>query len=165
MLQALFDARRVFPGTRASANRVCPGRRRLRAKTAGMSSMPTHAGTPTIRSGNPTGTDQWEWRCGFYPGSNPGECTSGTAVTFDKARVFFEAAWEVFCRTARRPTSRHGATGATGPPKNIGDLIGVSGCRPVNRLKTRRCPSTFRVLETEGRQHHQAQAGFGFVAD
>ncbi len=35
-------------------------------------------------------------RCGFYPGSNPGECTSGTAATFDLARTDFGRAWEVF---------------------------------------------------------------------
>jgi hypothetical protein len=25
-----------------------------------------------------------EWRCGFYPGSRPGECTSGTAASFER---------------------------------------------------------------------------------
>jgi hypothetical protein len=38
----------------------------------------------------------WEWQCGFYPGLGPGECTSGTAETFDQARADFEAAWKVF---------------------------------------------------------------------
>jgi hypothetical protein len=52
-----------------------------------------HVGTIGIRSGNPTETDQWGWRCGFYPGSNPGECKSGTAASFDAARSAFEAAW------------------------------------------------------------------------
>jgi hypothetical protein len=55
-----------------------------------------HAGTLAIRTGNPNDTDQWEWRCGFYPGSQPGECRSGTAATLDEARAEFEAAWEVF---------------------------------------------------------------------
>jgi len=32
----------------------------------------------------------------FYPGSRPGECTSGTAVTFGQARAAFESAWRVF---------------------------------------------------------------------
>ena len=36
-----------------------------------------HAGTITARVGNPHATDRWEWRCGFYPGSNPGEHPSG----------------------------------------------------------------------------------------
>jgi hypothetical protein len=37
-----------------------------------------------------------QWRCGFYPGSHPRECTSGTAVNFDQARDDFEEAWRVF---------------------------------------------------------------------
>jgi hypothetical protein len=55
-----------------------------------------HAGTLAIRSGNPHDTEPWEWRCGFYPGSHPGECRSGTAKTFDQARVEFEEGWRVF---------------------------------------------------------------------
>jgi hypothetical protein len=55
-----------------------------------------HVGTIAIRSGNPTDTDSWSWRCGFYPGSEPGDCTSGTAATFDQARADFEAAWRLF---------------------------------------------------------------------
>jgi hypothetical protein len=55
-----------------------------------------HAGTIAIRSGNPHDEDPWEWHCGFYPGSHPGEHQSGTAATFDQARCDFEAAWEVF---------------------------------------------------------------------
>jgi hypothetical protein len=55
-----------------------------------------HVGTIALRNGNPSDTDQWGWRCGFYPGSHPGECTSGTAATFDQARAAFEAAWRVF---------------------------------------------------------------------
>jgi hypothetical protein len=35
-------------------------------------------------------------RCGFYPGSRPGECTGGTAATFDAAPEAFEAAWRIF---------------------------------------------------------------------
>src|ERR1700732_4929233 len=38
-----------------------------------------HVGTITERAGNPHDTEPWEWRCGFYPGSLPGECTSGPA--------------------------------------------------------------------------------------
>jgi hypothetical protein len=49
-----------------------------------------------IRSGNPTGGDQWSWSCGFYPGSNPGDATNGTATSFDAARAAFESAWCVF---------------------------------------------------------------------
>src|SRR5882757_782133 len=42
-----------------------------------------HVGTITERTGNPHDTDQWEWSCGFYPGSGPGE-------------ISFERAWQVF---------------------------------------------------------------------
>jgi hypothetical protein len=55
-----------------------------------------HVGTIAARVGIPQGVDRWEWTCGFYPDSRPGECTSGTAATFDKARADFEAAWTVF---------------------------------------------------------------------
>jgi hypothetical protein len=53
-------------------------------------------GSIAMRSGNPTDTDPWGWRCGFYPGSEPGDCTSGTAASFDQARRDFEEAWRVF---------------------------------------------------------------------
>ena len=33
-------------------------------------------GTIAMRSGNPTDTYSWGWRCGFYPGSHPRECTA-----------------------------------------------------------------------------------------
>jgi hypothetical protein len=55
-----------------------------------------HVGTIAVRTGNPTTTEPWEWCCGFYPGTNPGECTSGTADTFEQARSDFEAAWGAF---------------------------------------------------------------------
>jgi hypothetical protein len=51
-----------------------------------------HVGTIGLRSGNPLDTDHWQWRCGFYPGSEPGDCTSGTAASFDQARGDFEEA-------------------------------------------------------------------------
>jgi len=54
------------------------------------------AGAISERSGNPSDTDAWEWRCGSYPGSGPGECSGGTAKTFDQARADFGAAWKVF---------------------------------------------------------------------
>jgi hypothetical protein len=55
-----------------------------------------HAGTISIRTGNPHDTNPWEWHCGFYPGSHPGEHTNGTAPTFEEARADFERAWAVF---------------------------------------------------------------------
>jgi hypothetical protein len=54
------------------------------------------AGAIAIRTGNPHDTEQWEWRCGFYPGSRPGECSSGTSESFEQARADFDAAWQVF---------------------------------------------------------------------
>jgi hypothetical protein len=55
-----------------------------------------HAGTITERVGNPHDTERWEWRCGFYPGSHPGEHQSGTAASFDEARADFESEWKIF---------------------------------------------------------------------
>jgi len=55
-----------------------------------------HAGTITEHVGNPHDTDQWEWSCGFYPGSEPGEISSDTAATFEEARADFEREWQVF---------------------------------------------------------------------
>ena len=55
-----------------------------------------HVGTIAVRSGIPRDQPQWGWRCGFYPGSHPREHQSGTAATFDQARVDFETAWRVF---------------------------------------------------------------------
>lgn len=57
-----------------------------------------HAGTLAIRTGNPHDTDPWEWRCGFYPGSHPGECRSGTAASFEEARAEFEEALVLWLR-------------------------------------------------------------------
>jgi hypothetical protein len=45
------------------------------------------------RSGAPPSSDQWQWVCGFYPGSNPGDDRRGTSATFEAARAAFEAAW------------------------------------------------------------------------
>jgi hypothetical protein len=55
-----------------------------------------HVGTIAIRNGNPHDEDPWEWSCGFYPGSLPGEHQSDTAPSFEAARVDFERAWRVF---------------------------------------------------------------------
>jgi hypothetical protein len=48
------------------------------------------------RSGIPPSSDPWQWFCGFYPGSNPGEQQYGTAADFDAARSAFEAAWREY---------------------------------------------------------------------
>jgi hypothetical protein len=52
-----------------------------------------HAGTIARRVCNPGAAEGWQWLCGFYPGSDPGEQRGGTTETFDKARAAFEAAW------------------------------------------------------------------------
>jgi hypothetical protein len=53
-------------------------------------------GTIAKRIGIPPGKPAWGWTCGFYPGSHPGECTSGVAGTFGQARAGLAAAWRVF---------------------------------------------------------------------
>jgi hypothetical protein len=55
-----------------------------------------HVGTIAACVGNPGAACMWQWRCGFYTGSRPGECTNGAATSFEEARVAFEAAWCVF---------------------------------------------------------------------
>ena len=52
-------------------------------------------GTIAERVGNPHDTDPWEWNCGSYPGSEPGEISSETAATLEQARADFERAWQV----------------------------------------------------------------------
>jgi hypothetical protein len=54
-----------------------------------------HDGTIVERVGNPH-DNQWQWSCGFYPGSEPGEISSDTAATFEEARADFARAWQVF---------------------------------------------------------------------
>ena len=64
------------------------------AKIAG--TVTIQAGTIAKRVDNPHDTDQWEWICGFYPGSRPGEIQSGTSAAFDQARAKFAKAWKIF---------------------------------------------------------------------
>ena len=53
-----------------------------------------HVGTIGERAGVPVDVDQWKWSCGFYPGLHPGRHRYGTAASFDKARLGFEADWK-----------------------------------------------------------------------
>ncbi|WMT71103.1 hypothetical protein [Bradyrhizobium sp. Ash2021] len=46
--------------------------------------------------GNPGAAPQWQWNCGFYPGSDPGECKTGRAAGFDEARAQFGRVWGIF---------------------------------------------------------------------
>ncbi|MCC8937433.1 hypothetical protein H8A99_13360 [Bradyrhizobium sp. Arg68] len=50
-------------------------------------------GSIGLRAGVPNHVDQWEWKCGFYPGCDPGQHTGGSAGTFEEARAAFETAW------------------------------------------------------------------------
>jgi hypothetical protein len=54
------------------------------------------------RHGAPFGSDAWEWFCGFYPGSQPGEQRMGAAGTYEAARDAFNRAWTVYL-TKRTP--------------------------------------------------------------
>ena len=56
-------------------------------------------GTIARRAGVPIDADKWGWNCGFYPGTDPVEGASGTATTFDEARVAFKLAWRAFLPT------------------------------------------------------------------
>src|SRR6267378_6459165 len=77
-----------------------------------------HVGTIAIRTGSPHDEDPWQWCCGFYPGSHPGEHQNGTAATFDQARSDFEAAWKVFLAN-RTEAFRRGVASKIGPLENM----------------------------------------------
>jgi hypothetical protein len=53
-------------------------------------------GTIVERSGVANTAEPWEWHCGFYPGSEPGEQRYGRAASFEAARAAFEAAWREY---------------------------------------------------------------------
>ena len=53
------------------------------------------AGTIAKNKGS-IGSPAWQWFCGFYPGSHPGEQSVGTAASFAEARSAFESAWRAF---------------------------------------------------------------------
>jgi hypothetical protein len=61
-------------------------------------------GTIGERAGVPVDADQWEWRCGFHPGCEPGEYRHGTAPDFFTARRNFEIAW---CEFSAKKTEVH----------------------------------------------------------
>jgi hypothetical protein len=87
------------------------------------------AGTIAQCVGNPGAAPMWQWRCGFYPGSMPGECTGGTAASFDQARADFEAAWWHVPREAHAATLRHGESSA---PGRAGDTRCRTGAADAN---------------------------------
>ena len=71
-------------------------------------------GTIAERVGNPHDTDQWEWNCGFYPGSEPGEYQSDTAATFAEARAISSAHGQCSYRSGQRPIFRSGGHRVSG---------------------------------------------------
>src|SRR3981081_4601630 len=78
-----------------------------------------HAGTIAIRSGIPHDEDPWEWHCGFYPGSHPGEHQSGTAATRPGPFRLRSRVGGISWQTEPRLTFGHGAISATGPRANM----------------------------------------------
>ena len=126
------------------------------AITAGTFISAMFVGTIAERTGNPPDTDQWEWNCGFYPDSEPGEITSGTAATFEEARTDFERAWRVFLskrtetdfrawRHQRDSTARKYALWDAG--KKLPSNEWEPG-KPCSRF--RKCPCS-AVFDTHGR--------------
>jgi hypothetical protein len=55
-----------------------------------------HVGMIARRVGQPHDDDPWQWLCGFYAGSEPGEQVGGTPATFEQARMDFEIEWRRF---------------------------------------------------------------------
>jgi hypothetical protein len=45
------------------------------------------AGTIGPAVGNPGAAERGNWRCGFYPDSNPGEQSHGSEDSFEEARA------------------------------------------------------------------------------
>jgi hypothetical protein len=54
-----------------------------------------HVGNVGRAVGTPGAAQRWVWFCGFYPGSNPGEQTRGTAVTLDGGRPTVTSGWRM----------------------------------------------------------------------
>jgi hypothetical protein len=90
-------------------------------------------GAIKLRTGNPWNTPSWEWRCGFYPGGRPGECSSGTAPTFELARTDFGRAWDAFLSKRTDADFRAWRHQQDWTAESIGALIGANGCRQ-NRM-------------------------------
>jgi hypothetical protein len=50
-------------------------------------------GSISARSGIPEWANQWQWTCGFYPGCEMHEITTGTAADYAEAREAVAKAW------------------------------------------------------------------------
>jgi hypothetical protein len=86
-------------------------------------------GTIARHSEIPRGQPSWRWSCGFYPGSGPGDCTHGTAATFELARVAFEAAWRVFLSKRTEADFHEWRDQQALIEGSMRGSTGVSGCR------------------------------------
>jgi hypothetical protein len=90
-----------------------------------------HAGTIAQCVGNPGSAFKWQWRCGFYPGSRPRECTSGTAATLEAAREAFEAAWRIFLSNRTEADFQEWREQQAWTAEKYCRLIGASACRRI----------------------------------
>jgi hypothetical protein len=88
-----------------------------------------HVGTIASRVGQPHDEDPWQWLCGFYPGSDPGEQTTGTAATLSKPVRILRSNGGGFQLDARRPIIKPGGISATGRPGNTACGRAASGFR------------------------------------
>jgi hypothetical protein len=79
--------------------------------------------------GNPNAAPRWQRRCGFYPGSEPGERKNGTAASFEATRSAFLAAWPVSCPTGPTPIFKNGEISAIGQRGNMRCGTPANGCR------------------------------------
>jgi hypothetical protein len=79
------------------------------------------------RVGNPHDTDPWEWNCGFYPGSHPGEHQSGTSATFAEARADFGSGWQVFLSNRTETDFQACVIKEIGPRENMRCGMQASG--------------------------------------
>jgi hypothetical protein len=62
------------------------------------------------RSGAPPSSNQWQWCCGFYPGSDPGDDRHGTAADFEAAwREYLSKRSEVDFEEWRQDAAWHAA--------------------------------------------------------
>src|ERR1700716_1757952 len=94
-----------------------------------------HTSTIAVRTGIPHDEDPWDWDCGFYPGSHPGEHQSGTAETFDPARADFEQAWAVFLSNRTEADFQAWRDNRIGPRKNMPCGNATRGCHRRNRVR------------------------------
>jgi len=87
------------------------------------------------RSGIANTVEPWEWHCGFYPGSRPGDDRYGRAADFEAALPHLRRHGANTCQTAPRPTFGHGVIKRSGPRRSIAALIDISPMPPDWRAR------------------------------